>query len=73
MPKLNDRESKRLEEIPGMVPSLREVMVGCSFAPRCLYADEKCRTESPELRESAGGHLVACWHSEQFGQSESQI
>ena len=72
MPKLNDRESKRLEEIPGMVPSLREVMVGCSFAPRCLYADEKCRTESPELRESAGGHLVACWHSEQFGQSESQ-
>lgn len=70
MPKLNDEESKRLEEIPGMVPSLREPIVGCSFAPRCLHANAKCQTESPDLTEYAGGHQVACWHSEQFIGSE---
>lgn len=66
MPKLSDKESKRLEEIPGMVPSLREPVVGCSFAPRCPHADNKCRTDSPELTEHTNAHWVACWHSDQF-------
>lgn len=66
MPKLNDTESKRLEEIPGMVPSLREPITGCAFAPRCAHATEKCRQEDPQLREEKSGHIVACWHCEQF-------
>lgn len=66
MPKLNDTESKRLEEIPGMVPSLREPIKGCAFAPRCAHATEKCRQEDPKLREEKSGHIVACWHCEQF-------
>ena len=34
---------KRLQEIPGMVPSLREAIEGCIFAPRCAYATDRCR------------------------------
>src|SRR6476660_465363 len=34
---------QRLQEIPGMVPSLREPLVGCAFAARCGHAVDGCR------------------------------
>jgi peptide/nickel transport system ATP-binding protein len=54
--------AKRLNEIPGMVPSLREPIRGCAFAPRCRFADACCRTESPDLTPIAGQprHRAAC-------------
>lgn len=33
---------------------------GCRFAPRCLYAQEKCFNVQPELVEAAPEHFVAC-------------
>ncbi len=33
---------------------------GCRFAPRCIYAKEKCRSEDPELIEIEPGHFTAC-------------
>jgi peptide/nickel transport system ATP-binding protein len=57
---------KRLLEIPGMVPSLREPIIGCAFAPRCRHAIERCRKESPELRAvGAGEHTSACFLAEE--------
>jgi peptide/nickel transport system ATP-binding protein len=50
----------RLEAIPGAVPSLLDPAPGCRFAPRCPYAREQCRRETPPLREVAAGHKVAC-------------
>ncbi|WP_289043386.1 oligopeptide/dipeptide ABC transporter ATP-binding protein [uncultured Aliiroseovarius sp.] len=35
---------------------------GCSFAARCAYASERCRTEVPSLSESNGKTSVACFH-----------
>ena len=32
----------RLNEIPGMVPALTALPPGCTFAPRCTFASEKC-------------------------------
>jgi peptide/nickel transport system ATP-binding protein len=55
-------EGGRLAEIPGMVPSLRDAMPGCSFAPRCTRASERCRGEVPPVEEAAPGHFVACWN-----------
>ena len=52
---------KRLAEIPGMVPSLREPIAGCAFADRCAHAIDRCRAEAPPLEASAPGHAVACW------------
>jgi len=54
---------KRLTEIPGMVPSLREEITGCVFEPRCPYARTRCRAEYPPLEEQAPGHWSACWES----------
>jgi peptide/nickel transport system ATP-binding protein len=52
----------RLREIPGRVPSLSELPVGCAFAPRCPRADEVTRAHVPELTRVAPQHLVACFH-----------
>ncbi|HXY99295.1 MAG TPA: ABC transporter ATP-binding protein [Stellaceae bacterium] len=54
----------RLAEIPGVVPSLREAIVGCAFAPRCAYATGRCRAEAPPLELKRPGHLAACFESE---------
>ncbi|MBW2059551.1 MAG: ABC transporter ATP-binding protein [Deltaproteobacteria bacterium] len=54
----------RLDEIPGIVPSLRRDIVGCPFAPRCGFVRYRCRREAPPLVEKAPGHWVACWETE---------
>ena len=56
----------RLKEIPGMVPSLANLPPGCSFAPRCPFADAKCRSTYPPLEEKRPGQWAACWHSEEL-------
>ncbi|MER8524562.1 ABC transporter ATP-binding protein [Mesorhizobium sp. M1076] len=55
----------RLPEIPGIVPSPREPMVGCSFAARCPFAADICREKTPILREVMPGHAAACWRAEE--------
>jgi len=57
---------ERLTEIPGMVPALNELPVGCAFAPRCPFADDHCRAEYPPYEMKRSGHWAACWHSEKL-------
>jgi peptide/nickel transport system ATP-binding protein len=57
-------ERVRLREIPGIVPSLREPIPGCAFAPRCAYATARCREERPPLERRGPGHTVACFEAE---------
>lgn len=66
MPKLIGDTDERLEEIPGVVPSLREPIPGCAFAPRCSHATSKCHEACPTLETKFPGHQVACWHAEKF-------
>jgi oligopeptide/dipeptide ABC transporter ATP-binding protein len=54
----------RLNEIKGMVPSLFNLPAGCSFAPRCTWATDQCRTVKPPLEEQRPGHWIACWHAD---------
>ena len=58
--------TRRLAEIPGVVPSLRGEIAGCVFAPRCPHATERCRREYPPLEEKGGGHAVACWEADRL-------
>ena len=45
--------------LEGDIPSPIDPPPGCVFNTRCPYATERCRTEVPELRQAAGGRLVA--------------
>jgi peptide/nickel transport system ATP-binding protein len=58
--------SERLQEIPGIVPALNNLPPGCTFAPRCAFADDQCRARYPAYEELRPGHWVACWHSERL-------
>ncbi len=51
---------QRLNQIPGVMPSLTAVPSGCAFHPRCEACFNACKTEVPELREVKPGHFVAC-------------
>jgi len=59
---LGAKEDVRLNEIPGMVPSLTNLPPGCAFAPRCQFAIDRCRTEYPPLQDF-GDHWAACWRA----------
>ena len=52
-----------LREIPGVVPSMREEIAGCAFAPRCAIATERCGREAPPLALKRPAHAAACWES----------
>jgi len=52
--------TEKLEFIPGTVPDLVNPPSGCRFHPRCPYAKEKCKTDTPEIKEVAKDHEVAC-------------
>jgi oligopeptide/dipeptide ABC transporter ATP-binding protein len=66
------RGQGRLPEIAGTVPALSALPRGCSFAPRCLLADGRCRTERPSLEEQNEAHWVACWHSHRMGAARTR-
>ena len=44
----------------GEVPNPIHPPAGCHFHPRCPLAEERCKREVPQLRESAPGHWTAC-------------
>ena len=54
-----DREVKRLEAIPGLMPDPSQKIEGCHFYERCKYACEKCRTP-PKAVEVEPGHIIKC-------------
>jgi oligopeptide/dipeptide ABC transporter ATP-binding protein len=56
-----DPSVKRQKRVlQGDVPSPINPPSGCHFQTRCPYAVDRCRVESPELREVEPGHMVAC-------------
>ena len=55
-------ERRRLEQIPGTVPTLRGTLKpGCRFAPRCQFAQPLHFETTPPLHEVQPGHKVACF------------
>jgi oligopeptide/dipeptide ABC transporter ATP-binding protein len=46
------------------IPSAIDIPAGCRFHDRCPYAEAKCKTEEPELRESSPSHFSACHYAD---------
>lgn len=53
-----------LVPIEGSPPSLLHPPPGCRFAPRCPFAEVRCREAPPALVEREG-HAVACWRADE--------
>jgi len=56
---------KVLPSIPGSVPDLASMPKGCRFAPRCKYAQEKCRRQEPDLVTVGEGRKSRCWRTKE--------
>lgn len=52
---------KKINTIPGSVPSLAGQLPGCGFCDRCPDKRWECRQEAPPLKEITAGHKVRCW------------
>ena len=53
--------------VSGEIPDPANPPAGCRFHPRCPYAFDRCRRETPALAEIAPGRRVACWLQEEHG------
>jgi peptide/nickel transport system ATP-binding protein len=62
IPQIHEKHSKTrtLWEIPGNVPSLIGLPIGCHFSGRCDRRMARC-TEAPPLLEVKPQHWVRCW------------
>jgi oligopeptide/dipeptide ABC transporter ATP-binding protein len=61
VPLLDQDIKKKLVPIPGQPPNLANIPPGCAFHPRCPYAIDRCRRETPVLESVGGNHEKACW------------
>ena len=58
-----DRSGQEISPIPGTVPPIDRMPIGCRFAERCNYRIEICTQQNAELLPWAqkDDHLVRCW------------
>ena len=66
LPRLGEKKKRIL--LKGEITSPINPKPGCRFAPRCMYAEDRCFAESPELKDMGNGHKVACHFCEKFYQ-----
>lgn len=52
---------KPLDVISGSPPDLSNLPRGCTFAPRCAFANAKCQNSVPERKQVGSHHFVSCF------------
>jgi peptide/nickel transport system ATP-binding protein len=60
LPGIDGGHRRRLQAIPGVVPSALNPPSGCRFHPRCPMAIADCSRINPPLEEKVPGHYVSC-------------
>ncbi len=66
VPRPNPRAKKHRIVMEGDVADPGNPPPGCLFHPRCRYAQDRCKTEVPELRELKPDHFVSCHFAEEL-------
>jgi oligopeptide/dipeptide ABC transporter ATP-binding protein len=68
LPHLDTPRTARLTTIPGVVPDILDLPVGCKFVTRCAERFDPCADIEPPLVEMSPGHSVRChlysWHKD---------
>jgi peptide/nickel transport system ATP-binding protein len=66
VPEPDPRAPRRRLMLEGEVANPAAPPSGCYFHPRCPYAVEVCRTQTPAWREVAPGHMVGCHRADEL-------
>ena len=68
VPRLDEQMRTKLDPIEGLPPDLVDMPEGCSFAPRCKFAIDRCTQETPPLEMVVDGHDSACWRAHELSE-----
>jgi oligopeptide/dipeptide ABC transporter ATP-binding protein len=60
LPSAGNEKKRRLDAIPGVVPSPLRLPSGCRFRDRCPKAADVCAQKEPLLEKKEPGHTAAC-------------
>jgi peptide/nickel transport system ATP-binding protein len=66
VPKPDPRQRSLPIVLEGDVADPANPPTGCYFHPRCRFCIDKCKTETPELREISSGHFVSCHRADEL-------
>jgi oligopeptide/dipeptide ABC transporter ATP-binding protein len=66
VPKPDPRQRAQQIPLEGEVADPAHPPPGCYFHPRCRYAVERCKQETPQLREVEPGQFVSCHRAEEI-------
>ncbi len=66
IPRLDQPKGSKLIPIQGQPPNLSDLPPGCSFQPRCRFAQDKCSVEYPDITDLRNNHSSACWEVNNF-------
>ena len=59
-----EKKGERLNTIPGNVPDLLNMPMGCNFQDRCPLVSDQCKKDDPKLIEVSKEHFARCWNSD---------
>ena len=65
-PKPDPRARSKHVGLQGEVADAANPPTGCYFHPRCRFATDKCKTDTPPLRELSPNHWVSCHYAEEL-------
>ncbi|MCA9976554.1 MAG: ATP-binding cassette domain-containing protein [Anaerolineales bacterium] len=68
-----DRQAVGRIRLEGEIADPSNPPTGCYFHPRCKYAQERCKMETPPLRHLENEHFVACHFSEELELTNVQL
>ena len=60
IPGMDTNRQRRLQAIPGSIPSALNPPAGCRFHPRCPRVIPECSAAEPRLENRGPNHYVAC-------------
>ena len=61
LPEFNIENQKKIQPIPGNVPNMNDLPLGCYFHPRCGLATNECKIKKPELIEISNNRKSRCF------------
>lgn len=67
-----DKRTLLNTEVIGEAPSIITPPSGCTFHPRCVYVQEKCKNEKPELKEYFPNHTATCHYALEIQKSRKE-
>ncbi len=73
VPRMDRQREAKLDPVDGQPPDLTKLDEGCSFRPRCRFAQDHCAKSFPLLEEIADGHTSACFEKENLDKEVKEV